>query len=86
MDLEKLRDRVTSEVCKAVPAELSAETKAEITRIVGAALLETTGAMHGKSKEAVVFCCGPEADLAHKIQHSLDQQRDMLVANLMAMR
>ncbi len=86
MDLERVRDRVTSDICKIIPAELSGETQAEISRLVDAALLEATGVIHDTSKEAVVFCCGPEADLAHKIQHRMDQQRDMLIANLMAMR
>ena len=32
------------------------------------------------------MCCGPEADLAHKIQNEMDRKRDVLIANLMAMR
>lgn len=86
MDLERLRDRATSDICALLAAELSKETQAKIAEIVDAALLDATGVVHKKSKEAVIFCCGPEADLAHKIQHRMDQQREMLIANLMAMR
>lgn len=86
MDLGKLRDRVASDVCNAVSTDLSEERRAEVARIVGQALLEATGQMNERSKETVVICCGPEADLAHKIQQQMDRQRDMLVANLMALR
>ena len=86
MDLANLRDRVTRDVCKPVDGDLPAAAQAEISRIVGEALLEATRGVHARSKEAVAICCGPEADLAHKIQQRLDQQRDMLIANLMALR
>jgi hypothetical protein len=60
--------------------------RAAISRIVGQGLVDASGRTHHSCKEAVVFCCGHEADLAHKIQSQMDKQRDMLIANLMAMR
>lgn len=86
MDLERLRDDCTNEICNSIASELSEEARTTIARIVGQALLKAAGVMNHRSKEAVVYFCGPEADLAHKIQREMDQQRDMLVANLMALR
>jgi hypothetical protein len=37
-------------------------------------------------KETAVVCCGPEADLAHKIQEEMDKKRKVLITNLMSIR
>ena len=49
------------------------------------AMLDSATRTHRDLKETAVICCGPEADLAHKIQEQMDNKRDMLVANLKAM-
>ena len=50
------------------------------------AMLDASSRTHREMKDTAVVCCGPEADLAHKIQNEMDKKRDMLIANLMAMR
>lgn len=37
-------------------------------------------------KSTVVACCGPEADMAHKLQHEMIKSQDALIANLSSMR
>ncbi|MFY0691928.1 MAG: hypothetical protein JXR14_08430 [Paracoccaceae bacterium] len=86
MNLEKLSKRVTQELDTALPHDLPTEQKDAIVEIVQRALLDASSRTHREMKETAVICCGPEADLAHKIQRQMDKKRDMLIANLIAMR
>ena len=86
MDLAALSDRVTQALDNAIAADLPAEERDAILKIVQQAVLDASSRTHEELKEAAVVCCGPEADLAHKIQEQMDKKRDMLIANLMAMR
>ncbi|MEP1201037.1 MULTISPECIES: hypothetical protein [unclassified Tateyamaria] len=84
MNLEKLIKRVTQEMDKTL-SDLPVREKEEILSLVKQAMLDTSHRTHRELKETAVVCCGPEADLAHKIQEEMDQKRDMLIANLSAM-
>lgn len=86
MNLEKLSNRVTQELDKALSDDLPAAEREAILDIVRRAMLDSASRTHRDMKETAVICCGPEADLAHKIQEQMDKKRSMLVANLMAMR
>ena len=86
MDLAKLSDRVAQSLDEAISADLPAAERDEILKIVQQAILDASKRMHKECEDAAVICCGPEADLAHKIQEQMDKKRDMLIANLMAMR
>ncbi len=86
MALAALSDRVTQALDDAIAADLPAEEREAILKIVQQAVLEASNRTHKVLKEAAVICCGPEADLAHKIQEQMDKKRDMLIANLMSMR
>ena len=86
VDLAALSDRVTQALDDAIAADLPAEEREAILKIVQQAVLEASNRTHKVLKEAAVICCGPEADLAHKIQEQMDKKRDMLIANLMSMR
>jgi hypothetical protein len=86
MELAKLSERVTQELDSALADDLPAEERDAILKIVRQAMLDASSRTHSELKETAVICCGPEADLAHKIQEQMDKKRDMLIANLMAMR
>jgi hypothetical protein len=86
MELAKLSKRVTEELDDALADDLPAEERDAILKIVRQAMLDASSRTHSELKETAVICCGPEADLAHKIQEQMDKKRDMLIANLMAMR
>lgn len=85
MNLENLVSRVTEELNTALSDVPEAE-RSNILGIVKQAMLDSATRTHRDMKETAVVCCGPEADLAHKIQEQMDKKRDMLVANLVAMR
>ena len=86
MDLAKLSKRVTQELDDALADDLPAEEREAILNIVRQAMLDASSRTHREMKQTAVVCCGPEADLAHKIQEQMDKKRDLLIANLMAMR
>ena len=86
MNLAKLTERVTQELDEALADDLPADEKDAILKIVQQAMLDASHRTHREMKETAVICCGPEADLAHKIQNEMDKKRDMLIANLKSMR
>ena len=86
MNLEKLSHRVTQELDKALSEDLPAAEREVILDIVRRAMLDASSRTTREMKETAVVCCGPEADLAHKIQEQMDNKRNMLIANLKAMR
>jgi len=85
MHLEDLTTRVTKELGSAL-SDLPVAEREAILDIVQRAMLDSATRTHRDMKEAAVICCGPEADLAHKIQEQMDKNRDMLIANLSAMK
>ena len=86
MNLAKLSKRVTQELDNALSDDIPTVERDAILKIVQQAMLDASSRTHRELKETAVVCCGPEADLAHKIQNEMDKKRDMLVANLVAMR
>lgn len=86
MNLERLSSRVMQELDKALADELPEEKREEVLEIVRRAMLDSADRTHRVMKDTAVVCCGPEADLAHKIQEQMAKKREMLIANLNAMR
>ena len=86
MELSEVSSRLIKALDDAITADLSDEERDEIKKIVRQALLDTSSKTQEQYKEVAVICCGPEADLAHKIQEQMDKTRDMLIANLKSMR
>jgi hypothetical protein len=86
MNLAKLSKRVTQELDNALSDDMPTVERDTILKIVQQAMLDASSRTHRELKETAVVCCGPEADLAHKIQNEMDKKRDMLIANLTAMR
>jgi len=86
MNLEELSNRVAKELNTALSDDLPKEERDVILEIVRQGMLDSAKRTHREMKDTAVICCGPEADLAHKIQEQMDKKRNMLVANLTAMR
>ena len=77
---------MTKELEAALADDLPADERDAILDIVQRAMLDSASRTHREMKETAVVCCGPEADLAHKIQEQMDKKRGLLIANLTAMR
>ena len=86
MNLAKLSKRVTEELEDALSADMPEGERDAILKIVQQAMLDASSRTHREMKDTAVICCGPEADLAHKIREQMDKKREMLIANLMSMR
>lgn len=86
MNLEELSNRVTRELDIALSDDVEPAEREVILDIVRRAMLDSAKRTHREMKDTAIICCGPEADLAHKIQEQMEKKRNLLVTNLMAMR
>ncbi len=66
--------------------DLSDQEKADILKIIGKSLMKTVEETSETHREAAVVCCGPEADLAHKIEEEVERKKQALISNLMELR
>ena len=87
MALEKKAERTAAEIGEALTSyNLSEDEKGEILNIIEKSLIRAVEKTTDTHREATVICCGPEADLAHKIQEEVERKKDLLISNLMALR
>ena len=87
MELSKTAKKAVRKIDKALDHHnLSNQEKSEILRIIGKSLMKTVEETTDTHNQATVFCCGPEADLAHKIAEEVERKKLALIANLMALR
>lgn len=87
MTLKQLADETVVELEKAFPdVDLSDETRQKISKIVERTLIKTVQQAEQTHRTATKFCCGPEADMAHKINEEVKRANVALTANLMALR
>ena len=86
MNLRRLADDAVVRIGKSVSASLTEQENAAISKIIEDTLVRVVGETTQSCSEAAVVCCGPEADMAHKIAAEVDRARRALIANLMSMR
>ena len=67
-------------------AELTQDQRDQLARLVHASMRKVADQCCEAHREVTVQCCGPEADLAHKIAQEARQKTDLLVSNLMSLR
>ena len=86
MALINLVDNAMIQIGKSVSTPLTDSELTEISKIIESALINAVNQSTKNCTEAAVICCGPEADLAHKIAEEVDRAQHVLITNLMAMR
>ncbi len=86
MSLKSLTDDAVEKINKALTYPLTEPEVATVSKIVQAALIEAVNESTKSCSKAAVVCCGPEADLAHKIEEDVERARFALIANLTSMR
>ena len=86
MSLKNLADQAVAEIDKSLPIDLTDEESAAVAKIVENTLVEAVGQTSRSCRDAAVVCCGPEADMAHKIAEEVKLARKALIANLMGPR
>ena len=66
--------------------DLSNEDRTRIHQVLEKSLISVVEEVTDSHNQAAVSCCGPEADLAHKIADEIERKNKALIANLMALR
>jgi len=85
MSLGKICAKITREI-HAVARNLSPDQKDEIARLVRQGMAEASNRAHDEYAEIAREMFGADMDTAHKLQRRMEQKRDLLIANLTAMR
>lgn len=86
MSLAKISKETTLALEDAISADLSEDERENISQILEAALIKSVEQATESHHEATVICCGPEADLTHKIAEEMGLANKALIASLMALR
>lgn len=87
MSIETKAIQATDAILSALSShDLSADEKAKISQMIHQAMVSAVEKTTQKYNEVTVICCGPEADLAHKIQEEVRRKTTLLISNLMALR
>jgi len=85
MPLSNVCEKLTRKI-HAVAHDLSPDQKDEIARLVREGMTEASKRAHDEYAEIAREMFGADMDTAHKLQHRMEQKRDLLIANLSAMR
>jgi hypothetical protein len=86
MSLNTLTRSTVEQIRASVGNSLSESQIAAVTKIIDDALIKAVNQSTKKCTDAAVICCGPEADLAHKIAEDVERARYALIGNLTSMR
>ena len=86
MPLKNLADDAVIQISQAVSGPISDAETHVISKIIEQALIKAVNQASEQCTSAAVVCCGPEADLAHKIAEEVDRAQYALIANLTSMR
>ncbi len=86
MEFGEISKRTTDAVCRSLDTEVGEEVRATINRIIEEAIVDVVARTSQRCVNAAVRCCGPEADLAHKIAEGIEQAQVALIANLSSLR
>jgi hypothetical protein len=86
VSLEKLSKETAFALENAISANFSEDERKQISQILKGALVKSVEQATKSHQAATVICCGPEADLAHKIAEEMSLSNKALIANLTALR
>jgi len=84
MSIHKSAEHASESIISALSKhDLSESEKQQIISIINDLTVESVEKTTKKHMKAAIQCCGPEADLAHKIQQEMKLKKKALIANLM---
>jgi len=87
MSLKQLVEDTTAALMQVIDDyEFSEEQRRALRAVVEKSIAKAVEQARVAHKEATVFCCGPEADIAHKIEWEAKQKTNLLISNLSALR
>jgi hypothetical protein len=83
MSLEKIADTTIKKLVREMKnLDFTDEQLAELRSTIEGALTDAVDVSAVQFREATMFCCGPERDLAHQINEEVDRRTQVLIANL----
>jgi hypothetical protein len=83
MSLEKIADTTIKKLVREMKnLDFTDEQLAELRSAIEGALTDAVDVSAVQFREATMFCCGPERDLAHQINEEVDRRTQVLIANL----
>ena len=86
MELKKRAEQAVKDAGKASGGQLSEKDEQLVAEIIEQAMQHAIHEATKQSSSAAVACCGPDADMAHKIAEEIKRANTALIANLSAMR
>ena len=87
MSLKQLVDETTTALMDTIEDyEFSEKQREAIQAVIENSIVQAVKQGRKAHNEAAVICCGPEADMAHKIEREAEQKIDSLIANLSSLR
>lgn len=87
MSLKQLVDETTTALMDTIEDyEFSEKQKQVLQSLIEDAIVQAIEQARKAHNEATVMCCGPEADMAHKIEWEAEQKTRLLIANLSSLR
>ncbi len=83
MSLEKIADTTVKKLVREMRnLDFTDEQLGELRNVIEGALADAVDVSAEEFREATMFCCGPERDLAHQISEEADRRTQVLIANL----
>lgn len=86
MELKKRAEQAVKDASAAIGGTLSEKDERLVSSIIEQAMQHAIHEATKESSSAAVACCGPDADMAHKIAEEIERAKTALIANLSAMR
>jgi hypothetical protein len=87
MSLKQLVDETTAALMDTIEDyEFSEKKKQAIQAVIEDSIVQAVKQVRKAHNEATVMCCGPEADMAHKIEFEAEQKINSLISNLSSLR
>lgn len=86
MNMRERANAAARATFEALATEPDASQSSAVIGIIEQAIIDAIGEATKQSGEAVMRCCSPDLDIAHKLRQEVENANKALIANLSGMR
>ncbi len=87
MSLKQLADETVTGLMNAIEDyEFSENQKQVLEELIENSIVQAVNQASKVHNETTIICCGPEADIAHKIAWEAEQKTQLLISNLSSLQ
>ena len=86
MNMRERANQAARSVCEALSVDANAKQFDVVVGIVEQAIIDAILEATRQSGEAVMECCSPDLDMAHKVSEEIRRRQGALVTNLKSLR